>query len=131
MADLAQLIADKLASSGWRVQRQEQALRAEKGAILAKWLLGTRKLSRCLALKFDAARRELVLQETANETCFGIPPPSFTKSSWKQQGLQYSEERTDAGWGGGALHFGQERQWLEELAAREGWTFRLHVGAVG
>lgn len=128
MTDLAMLLADKLGACGWRVERRDDSLLAEKHAIAAKWLLGSRKVKQRIVIRLDAASRELSLEETATEMAAGIPPPSFIRTGWKQQGMSYAEDRSDQGWGGGSLHHGEARQLVEALCAREGWTFRLRTG---
>jgi hypothetical protein len=124
MQVMTTLLADKFAACGWRVEQQETSLRAEKSAIVAKWFLGSRKVTQRIAINLNDARRELVLEETATETTIGIPPPSLIRAQWKQQVTQYTEDRTDLCWGGGKLHYGQARQLTEDLCQREGWTFK-------
>ena len=124
MTDFLNRLAQTLESSDWSVQHKNDGLIAKKTAVLSKWLLGSRKILHRMVIKFNPDKQELVLNETAAEISIGIPPPSFIKTQWQQQNLEYRENRTDTGWGGGNLHYGEGRQTIHDFCTHEGWTLR-------
>lgn len=128
MADIAQILADRLTASGWVTRQKGDVLEAEKEVILAKWFLGSRRVKHSLQLKLDRAAKELTLKETAMESTRGMAPPTFSVTTTKQQGAKVTETRTDAGFGGGTLNYGEPRQWIEQECLQAGWTFKLRTG---
>lgn len=127
----AAVLTEKLEATGWIVRLTGDFLGAEKEAILAKWLLGSRRVKHRLLLRLDATTRKLTLKEISTETSIGIPPPAFSVTFSKQQGLEVVQDRVDTGiGGGGVLHYGEPRKWIEQECARAGWAFRLAIGAV-
>lgn len=131
MPDLAQCLTEKLEASGWTTLLGGDVLAAEKVVILAKWFLGSRRVRHRLQIRLDTQKRQLILTETATETAIGLPPPSFSRTVTKQQGMEVSEDRADSGiGGGGTLHYGEIRAWIEQECARAGWTFTLTVGPI-
>lgn len=129
MNDLAPALMEKLRSDNWTAYMQDGLLTANKQSITAKWLLGSRRVNHHLQIRFDEATRCLVLQESTKEIVFGIPPPAFTFVATKQRGLEATEDRVDSGvGGGGALRYGEIRNWLKQQSALQGWTFKLTVG---
>ena len=124
MTDFLNRLAQTLESSDWSVQHKNDGLIAKKTAVLSKWLLGSRKILHRMVIKFNPDKQELVLNETAAEISIGIPPPSFIASQWQQKNLDYREDRTDSGWGGGNLHYGEGCQTIRDFCTHEGWTLR-------
>lgn len=131
MSDLVQTMTEKLEASGWIVRTSGDVLTAEKVVILAKWLLGSRKVKHRLLIRLDTPERHLTLKETATETAIGIPPPAFSFAITKQQGMTVTEDRIDSGiGGGGAMHYGEVREWIKQECSRTGWRFTLTVDSV-
>ena len=118
-------LAGKLETLGWSTQIKGEELVAKKTAILSKWFLGSRKVLQRVTIKADPAKRELTVNETATEVCLGIAPPSFVVTRSKQNGLDYTENRTDTGWGGGNLRYGEVQQEIQSFCASEGWTVQV------
>ncbi len=110
------------------MQWQGDLLTAEKRVILAKWLLGSRRVDHRLCLRLDTVACILTLQEVARESVVGMPPPSFSVTKTGQKGLEVSEERSDHGFGGGRLQYGEVREWLKPVCEQRGWDFRLSIG---
>lgn len=128
MSDLAQFLTENLRAAGWVVQQQDDLLTAEKRVILARWLLGSRRVDHRLRVRLDASAHILTLQEVARESVAGMPPPSFSVTKTGQKGLEVREERSDHGFGGGGLHYGDAREWIKLACEQRGWEFRLSIG---
>ncbi|MEA5098384.1 MAG: hypothetical protein VB032_07605 [Burkholderiaceae bacterium] len=119
-----------LRSAGWDVSCNENRLAAAREDILSQWLLGSRRVRLRLKMNFDAAHQTLHFQETAIEQSRGLPPPTFSVTVTTQHGKNVSENRTDSGLGGGGkMHYGSARQWIEQQCDNEGWSFKLEIGA--
>lgn len=124
-------LIEKLEGNGWTIRQDDNLLKAEKEVILAKWLLGSRKVKHRLTLRLDTPVRELRMQETATETTIGVPPPFFSTTLSRQKGLEVEQDRVDTGTGGGGtLHYGEPRKWIAHECTQAGWTFKLVINAV-
>ena len=120
---------ERLEADGWRVQRQDNLLTAEKCVIAAKWLLGSRRVEHRLRVRTDTPAGVVRFQETAKETTVGIPPPTLSITKTGQRGLMVTEERSDRSLGGGGhLHFGEMRDWFSNECVRQGWKFETSIG---
>lgn len=120
---LRHLLSARLQAAGWQVSETGDNLRASREVILAKWWLGSRRVSLQLDCRFDVTSRTLFYREIMKEVTAGLPPPVLGISRRSQRGLDVDETRRDSGpFGGGALHYGQLRQWLQALCAEAGWT---------
>jgi hypothetical protein len=72
--------------------------------------------------------REVHLRETATETSWGLPPPTFTVQTTTQSGIRVTTIRTDkAIGGGGRLEFGRFRNDVEKATRDAGWTVVYEV----
>jgi hypothetical protein len=97
-------------------------------AIKAKWLLGERKVTNNFTCTLDPASHEAHFRESAVETSWGMPPPTFTVQTTSQYGAQVKATRVDTGvGGGGVLEFGAFRESVERTVKDAGWDFLYDV----
>ncbi len=97
-------------------------------AIKAKWLLGERKVTNNFTCTLDPASHEAHFRESAVETSWGMPPPTFTVQTTSQYGAQVKTTRVDKGvGGGGVLEFGTFRESVERTVKDAGWDFLYEV----
>lgn len=98
-------------------------------AIKAKWFLGGRKVTSNVRCTLDPVAREARFRESAIESSWGLPPPTFTVETTSQYGSRVTATRTDKGIGGGGrLEFGAFREQFERAVQDAGWTFVFEVG---
>jgi len=124
-ADLLEKIAGVLKSEGGTItSRDARTVLATLTAIESKWFLGGRKVTDTVTCRLAPEAREVHLRETATETSWGLPPPTFTVETTVQAGSRLSSIRTDkAVEGGGRLEFGRFREDIEKVAKESGWKF--------
>jgi len=97
-------------------------------AIKAKWLLGERKVTNTFTCTLDPANHEAHFRESAVETSWGMPPPTFTVQTTSQFGARVKATRVDKGVGGGGiLEFGTFRESVERTVKDAGWEFLYEV----
>jgi hypothetical protein len=97
-------------------------------AIKAKWLLGERKVTSNFTCTLDTASHEAHFRESAIESSWGLPPPTFTVETTSQYGSRVNTTRTDTGIGGGGkLEFGKFRESVEQAVKDAGWEFVFEV----
>jgi hypothetical protein len=97
-------------------------------AIKAKWLLGERKVTNNFTCTLDPANHEAHFRESAVESTWGMPPPTFTVQTTSQYGARVKETRVDKGVGGGGrLEFGKFREEVEQAVKDAGWEFVVEV----
>lgn len=97
-------------------------------AIKAKWLLGGRKVTSNFTCTLDPATHEARFRESAVESSWGLPPPTFTVQTTSQYGARVKETRVDKGVGGGGiLEFGAFRESVEQAVKDAGWEFFYEV----
>jgi hypothetical protein len=97
-------------------------------AIKAKWLLGGRKVMITFRCTLNAASHEAHFRESAIESSWGLPPPTFTVETTFQTGARVTTARTDKAAGrGGRLEFGRFREDVEKLVNESGWKFVFEV----
>jgi len=95
-------------------------------AIKAKWFLGSRKVTSKFACVLDASAHEAHFRESAVESSWGLPPPTFTVQTTSQCGTRVNATRVDKSVGGGGLlEFGKFRESVERAVKDAGWEF-LH-----
>ena len=93
-------------------------------AITANWFLGGRKVTNTFRCVLDQVAHAVHFRETAVESSWGLPPPTFTVKTSSQYGSRVSEARTDKSpGGGGRLEFGRVREDVEKTANDCGWRF--------
>lgn len=130
MANFQNTVIEWLKSGGWQVSGTGEQLVAEREDILSKWLLGSRRVRLRLNMKFDLPTQTLHFEEIAIEQSRGMPPPTLSLTVSTQRGMNLTENRSDVGLGGGGkMHYGSARQWLEQECIREGWSFKLEIGS--
>ena len=124
-------LTEKLRSAGWEASRSGDVLSATKEVILSRWFLGSRRVRLHLSCRFDEAGRTVFCRESATEVAIGLPPPTLSFSSYKQQGLDVDETRKDtSAGGGGEMHYGEVRRWVQAACANAGWTFTADLELV-
>ena len=93
-------------------------------AIKAKWFLGGRKVTSNFTCTLDPASHEAHFRESAVESTWGMPPPTFTVETTSQFGSRVNTTRPDTGVGGGGrLEFGKFREDFERAVHDAGWKF--------
>lgn len=98
-------------------------------AITAKWLLGSRKVTSNFRCTLDPASHEAHFRESAIESSWGLPPPTFTVQTTSQYGSRVKATRVDKGLGGGGvLEFGKFRESFERAVQDAGWKFVYEIG---
>ena len=74
------------------------------------------------------ANHEARFRESAVETSWGMPPPTFTVQTTSQYAAQVKATRVDKGVGGGGiLEFGTFRESVERTVKDAGWEFLYEV----
>ncbi len=97
-------------------------------AIKAKWFLGGRKVTSNFTCTLDPASHEAHFRESAVESSWGMPPPTFTVQTTTQYGTRVNQSRVDKGvGGGGVLQFGKFRESVEQAVEDAGWEFVFEV----
>lgn len=126
-------LLDKIAAvvrdaGGTVTSRDAHAMTGTLTAIKAKWFLGGRKITDSVTCRLVSGSHEAHLRETAVETSWGLPPPTFTVETTRQFGGRVDVSRKDAALGGGGrLEFGRFRQDVEKVASESGWTLVYDV----
>lgn len=97
-------------------------------AIKAKWFLGGRKVTSNFTCTLDPAAHKAHFRESAVESAWGVPPPTFTVQTTSQYGARVKETREDRSVGGGGrLEFGKFRESVEQAVKDAGWEFVYDV----
>ena len=97
-------------------------------AIKAKWFLGGRKVTSNFTCTLEPASHEAHFRESAVETAWGLPPPTFTVQTTTRYGTRVNQSRVDKGvGGGGVLEFGTFRESVEQAVKDAGWQFVFEV----
>ncbi len=125
---LSKLLAVATANTGTALTAKDNAITGTLTAIKAKWLLGGRKVTSNFRCTLDPANHEAHFQESAMESSWGLPPPTFTVETTSQFGSRVNTTRTDTGMGGGGrLAFGKFRQDFERAVQDAGWRFVYEI----
>ena len=125
----AQLSSIAGAHGGTASRPDEHTVAGTLTAIKARWFLGGRKVTSNFRCTLDAATHAARFRESAVESSWGLPPPTFTVETTSQYGSRVSTTRTDRGpGGGGTLEFGRLRELVERAVQDAGWTFVHEVG---
>jgi len=124
-ADLLDTIAGVVKTAGGTIARQDShALTGTLTAIKSKWFLGGRKVIDTVTCRLVPEAHEVHLRETAVESSWGLPPPTFTIETTVQSGARVTSTRTDkASGGGGRLEFGRFRDAVLQTTRDAGWAF--------
>jgi len=131
VAELREAIRQHLLRSGWQTFVEGNRLLATREDILLKWLLGRKSVRLDLECIFDEAVLSLQFRETAIEKSRGLLPPTLSLHSYRQSGTTVEEKRHEIGLGGGGkLHYGQVRPWIETVCTNAGWTFHYTIGLI-
>jgi hypothetical protein len=97
-------------------------------AIKVKWFLGGRKVTSNFTCSLDPASHEAHFRESAVESTWGMPPPTFTVQTTSQYGARVKATRVDKSVGGGGiLEFGKFREEVELAVKEAGWEFVFEV----
>lgn len=127
--ELLDKIAEVVTTEGGEVSRQDGlALTGTLTAIKSKWFLGGRKVTDTVTCKLVPERHELRLRETAVETSWGLPPPTFQVETRVQSGARVTSTRVDKSVGGGGrLEFGRFRDAVAQVTQDAGWAYVYEV----
>lgn len=125
---LSKLSAVTTANAGTTLKATNGTITGTLTAIKSKWLLGGRKVTSNFRCTLDPANHEAHFWESAVESSWGLPPPTFTVETTSHFGSRVSTTRTDAGVGGGGkLEFGKFREELEQAVRDAGWKFVYEI----
>ena len=117
------------AAGGTITSRENRTLIGTLTAIKAKWLLGGRNVTSNFRCALDPASHEAHFRESAVESSWGLPPPTFTIQTTSQFGSRVNTTRADTSVGGGGkLEFGKFREDFERAVKDAGWEFVYEVG---
>lgn len=118
------LLAVATANTGTALKATDGTMTGTLTAIKARWLLGGRKVTSTFRCTLNPANHEAHFQESAMESSWGLPPPTFTVETTSQCGSRVNTTRTDTGVGGGGrLEFGKFRDDFERAVQDAGWKF--------
>ena len=121
---LSTLVAVATANAGTALSATDGTISGTRTAIKAKWILGGRKVTSNFRCTLDPATHEAHFRESAVESSWGLPPPTFTVETTSRFGSRVNTTRTDAGVGGGGkLKFGKFREDFERAVHDAGWKF--------
>jgi hypothetical protein len=125
---LARLSSLATSYGGTASTPDDRSVEATLTAILPKWFLGGRRVTSHFRCSLDAATHEAHFRESAVETSWGLPPPSFTVETNSQSGNRVTTNRVDTSVdGGGQLEFGKFRKTAKEVVQDAGWRFVFKV----
>lgn len=125
---LSKLLAVATANTGTAVTATDGTITGTLTAIKAKWLLGGRKVTNNFRCTLAPATHEAHFRESAVESLWGLPPPTFTVETTLQFGSRVNATRKDTGVGGGGrLEFGKFRQDFERAVQDAGWKFVYEI----
>jgi hypothetical protein len=126
---LSRLSAIATTHNGTALTATSGAITGTLTAIKAKWLLGGRKVTSNFTCNIDSANHAAHFRESAVESSWGLPPPTFTVETTSQYGSRVNTTRTDTGVGcGGKLEFGKFREDFERMVQDAGWEFVYEIG---
>ncbi len=121
---LSRLSVIATAHNGTALRATDGTITGTLTAIEAKWLLGGRKVTSNFRCALDPANHAAHFRESAIESSWGLPPPTFTVQTTSQYGSRVNTTRTDTGLGGGGkLEFGKLREDFERAVQGAGWEF--------
>jgi hypothetical protein len=121
---LSRLSAIATAHNGTALTATDGTITGTLTAIKAKWLLGGRKVTSKFRCTLDSANHAAHFRESAIESSWGLPPPTFTVQTTSQYGSRVNTTQTDMGIGGGGkLEFGKFREDFERMVQDAGWKF--------
>jgi hypothetical protein len=121
---LSKLLAVATANTGTASTVADGTIKGTLTAIRSKWLLGGRKVTSNFRCTLDPANHEAHFRESAIESSWGLPPPTFTIETTSQCGSRVNTTRKDTGVGGGGrLEFGKFREDFERAVQDAGWKF--------
>ena len=125
---LSTLVAVATANTGTALSATDGTITGTLTAIKAKWILGGRKVTSNFRCTLDPATHEAHFRESAMESSWGLPPPTFTIETTSQVGSRVNTTRKDAGVGGGGrLEFGKFRDDFERAVQNAGWKFVCEI----
>ena len=121
---LSRLSAIATTHNGTALTATDGTITGTLTAIKAKWLLGGRKVTSNFRCTLDPANQAAHFRESAVESSWGLPPPTFTVETTSQYGSRVNTTRTDTGIGGGGkLEFGKFREDFERAVQDAEWKF--------
>ena len=127
--DLKARLKTALAAFGVAATDKDGGLAGQAEKILAKWWLGSRKVSYRMSCRFDEAAKAVHFREVVVEKSSGMPPPTLSVEVTTTSGWTRSGSRTDTSpAGGGKVDYGQVRDAVEQAVKNAGWTFHFEGG---
>ena len=125
---LLQLSSIASSHGGTSSMPDDHTVKGTLTVIKAKWFLGGRKVTSSFTCKTDPTSHKAHFRESAVESSWGLPPPTFTVQTTTQYGTRVKQTRVDKGVGGGGLlEFGKFRESVEQAVKEAGWGFVLEV----
>ena len=125
---LARLTSIATSQGGTSSMPDDHTVTGTLTAIKSKWFLGGRKVTSNFTCTLDSARHEAHFRESAVESTWGMPPPTFTVQTTSQYGARVNTTRVDKSVGGGGiLEFGKFREEVEQAVKDAGWEFLYEV----
>ena len=125
---LSTLLAVATADTGTSLSATDGTITGTLTAIKANWILGGRKVTSTFRCTLDPTTHEAHFRESAMESSWGLPPPTFTIETTSQVGSRVNTTRKDAGVGGGGrLEFGKFRDDFERAVQNAGWKFIYEI----
>ena len=125
---LPKLLGVATANAGTAVTAKDGTSTGTLTAIPSKWLLGGRKVTSNFKCTLDSTNHEAHFRESAMESSWGLPPPTFTVETTSQFGSRVNATRTDtAVGGGGRLKFGKFREDFEQAVQDAGWKIIYEI----
>lgn len=129
IADLKVSVKAALAASGIAATDKDGGLAGEAEKIVAKWWLGSRKVSYRMSCRFDEAARTVHFREVVIEKSSGMPPPTLSVEVTTTSGWTRSGSRTDTSpAGGGTVDYAPVRNAVEQAVTAAGWIFDFEGG---
>ena len=125
---LARLTSIASSHGGTASMPDDHTVKGTLTAIKAKWFLGGRKVTSNFTCTLDTASHGAHFRESAMESSWGLPPPTFTVQTTSQYGSRVNTTRVDKSVGGGGrLEFGKFREEVEQTVKDAGWEFFYEV----
>lgn len=128
-SDVKASVKTALAASDIAAADKDGGLAGQAEKILAKWWLGSRKVTYRMSCRFDEAAKVVHFREVVLEKSSGMPPPTLSVEVTTTSGWTRSGSRTDTSpSGGGTVDYANVRNAVEKAVTAAGWTFDFEGG---
>ncbi len=123
-ARLAAALAACATRAGFPLSDQGGGLAGSRDEIVARWILGDRRVRHSVRCELDEASLVARWHEYFVERTRGLAPPTFTVERTTISGRRLSGERRDVSLGGGGtVDYGALRAEAERCVRSAGWRF--------